>query len=420
MFSLAALMHEMIWARRLPAVGEEAAGALTEVPGGNLAALRAAFARALAPSPADRFETAHEFAAALKQAFPAAVAVDGAPTEGPLQLHSTPDPEPDALGDLELYAAETVQDDGGNTALVTRDLLDVVANPEPSTMSGAAQTVQLQEAPLPSSGSAGLGPASGVTRLFGRDEWDVPEGPPEGQADRTPLWPVAAALMVGIALGFGGGYTFGGRRVGPASAPAVTAPPAREWTEGAVNDNSSRGGAAAQPEPGATVNPDVAGRLLVQSTPAGARVFVDGLERGRTPATVLDLPRGPHRLRLARAGYADEGRRIVVTAARSTQSVTVELKRPAAIAPAAARTLAPFRPATPETITETALSVDSRPGGARVFIDGKLVGTTPISVPQVGAGAHAVRLERDGYRRWSSSVRMVIGEPNRVTASLEK
>jgi hypothetical protein len=320
------------------------------------------------------------------------------PTEPALKLRSTRDPEPDALGDLDPYAAETVQ----------------------LTLSGAARTVELQETPLPGTESAGLRPASGVTQLFGRDERDLPEGRPEGPPDRTPLGPVAAALMVGIALGFGGGYTLGGRRVGPASAPAVIAPPGREWTEGAVNDTSSRGGAAAQPEPAATVNPGIAGRLLVQSTPAGARVFVDGLERGRTPATVLDLPRGPHRLRLARAGYAAEDRRIVVTAARSTQSVTVELKRPAAIAPAAGRPPAPPRPATPDTFTETALSVDSRPGGARVFIDGKLVGTTPISVPQVGAGAHAIRLERDGYRRWSSSVRMVAGERNRVTASLDK
>jgi hypothetical protein len=238
------------------------------------------------------------------------------------------------------------------------------------------------------------------------------------------LWPVAAALMVGMALGFGGGYTVGGRHVALSPAPAVAAPraitpPGREWTEGAVTDNSPRG-EAAQPGPDATVNASKAGRLLVRSTPAGARVFVDGREQGRTPATVLDLAKGAHRLHVVHAGYAAEDRRIVVTAARSTQSVTFELKRPAAIAPAAAKTPAASGPPTPGTLTGAALSVDSRPGGARVFIDGKLVGTTPVSVPQVGAGAHAIRLERDGYHRWSSSIRIVAGEPNRVTASLDK
>jgi hypothetical protein len=55
-----------------------------------------------------------------------------------------------------------------------------------------------------------------------------------------------------------------------------------------------------------------------------------------------------------------------------------------------------------------------------VFLDGKLVGTTPVSLPVVAAGDHAIRLERDGYLRWSSSVRIVATEQNRVTASLER
>jgi hypothetical protein len=66
------------------------------------------------------------------------------------------------------------------------------------------------------------------------------------------------------------------------------------------------------------------------------------------------------------------------------------------------------------------LNVDSRPDGARVFLDGKQVGTTPLAITSVSAGEHAIRLERDGYRRWSSSVRIVASEQNRVTASLER
>jgi hypothetical protein len=66
------------------------------------------------------------------------------------------------------------------------------------------------------------------------------------------------------------------------------------------------------------------------------------------------------------------------------------------------------------------LTVDSRPAGARVFLDGKLMGTTPLGIPNVTAGEHAIRLERDGFLHWSSSVRIVAGEQNRVTASLEE
>jgi hypothetical protein len=66
------------------------------------------------------------------------------------------------------------------------------------------------------------------------------------------------------------------------------------------------------------------------------------------------------------------------------------------------------------------LSVDSRPSGARVFLDNKQIGTTPLAMPTIRAGEHAIRLEREGYRHWTSSVRVVAGEQNRVTASLDR
>jgi hypothetical protein len=54
-----------------------------------------------------------------------------------------------------------------------------------------------------------------------------------------------------------------------------------------------------------------------------------------------------------------------------------------------------------------------------VFVDNRLIGTTPLMLDSVGAGDHVVRLERDGYQRWSSPVRVVGGERHRITASLE-
>jgi PEGA domain len=66
------------------------------------------------------------------------------------------------------------------------------------------------------------------------------------------------------------------------------------------------------------------------------------------------------------------------------------------------------------------LVIDSRPQGATVSVDGRAVGTTPITVGDVRAGNHSVQITRDGYRTWSASVDIKGGEQNRVTASLEK
>ena len=69
-FSLAALMHEMLWGRRISGTGPQAALTLTELAGGDLEALRHVFARALADDPDERFEKALAFAEALHEAFP--------------------------------------------------------------------------------------------------------------------------------------------------------------------------------------------------------------------------------------------------------------------------------------------------------------------------------------------------------------
>src|SRR5262249_7275845 len=107
-----------------------------------------------------------------------------------------------------------------------------------------------------------------------------------------------------------------------------------------------------------------------------------------------------------------EQRRITITSAQPAQSLTIELARERRDAQLTA----------PSTLGHFSgrLLVDSRPSGANVFIDNKLVGTTPLLLGAVDAGEHAVRLERDGYNRWTSSVRIVSGDQTKVTASLEQ
>jgi hypothetical protein len=65
------------------------------------------------------------------------------------------------------------------------------------------------------------------------------------------------------------------------------------------------------------------------------------------------------------------------------------------------------------------LFVDSRPRGAQVFIDGRLVGTTPLRMPEVRIGSHVVRLELAGHTRWSTSTTVSAGREARVTGSLD-
>jgi hypothetical protein len=248
--------------------------------------------------------------------------------------------------------------------------------------------------------------------------------PPAAEASSLSLvWPLALAALVGVALGFGAGYAVAIRDrpvavaslVPPpesAAAPAAAASPVvREPEGGAIESRplppAGPGPAPvpAPPRPAPPVAPLFAGRVLVRSTPPGARVFVDGHGGGETPATVRDLARGPHQVRLVREGYTTVERRVVITAAQPTVTLTAPMVRTPPAVPAR---------------TEAPLAIESKPSGAVVFLDGRQVGTTPLAFPLVKIGAHAVRMTLEGYRPWSSSVEVSATEPNRVTASLER
>ena len=60
----------------------------------------------------------------------------------------------------------------------------------------------------------------------------------------------------------------------------------------------------------------------------------------------------------------------------------------------------------------------SAPQGARVFVNGAFVGSTPLVLDNLPVGSRAVRMEAEGYQRWSSSTRVVANQRMRVSATL--
>jgi hypothetical protein len=78
-------------------------------------------------------------------------------------------------------------------------------------------------------------------------------------------------------------------------------------------------------------------------------------------------------------------------------------------------------PATPvkPTIYKGALSVRADHPDATVFVNRRNVGTAPVRVNNLRAGAHLVWVERDGYRRWTRVVNVPAETVTRVDADLE-
>jgi len=131
------------------------------------------------------------------------------------------------------------------------------------------------------------------------------------------------------------------------------------------------------------------GTLVVQSNPTGVPVFVDGEDKGQTPARV-SVKAGAHIVELRRGGVP----RVinVVVNAGAEVSHTVEFA------------------STPET---GSLKVESQPAGAKVLIDGIDRGVAPVTVTDLVPGDHEVLLQTP-----LASARHVVSVQAGGTASL--
>jgi serine/threonine protein kinase len=140
----------------------------------------------------------------------------------------------------------------------------------------------------------------------------------------------------------------------------------------------------------------VPGQLVVDSTPQGAQVQIDGQGDASwtTPYTVSAVAPGQHTIVVSKAGYGQETRTTDVTSA-SRASLIVHLT--ALIATAA---------------------IASEPAGASIYVDGKdTLRVTPYQIT-LEKGAHTVLVRKAGYLDETTSITAVPGQTTHYAATL--
>jgi TonB family protein len=142
----------------------------------------------------------------------------------------------------------------------------------------------------------------------------------------------------------------------------------------------------------------------VATQPPGARVLIDGQERGSSPLALDALPLGTYRIRIEQTGFEPEEVEASITAEAPAASLDIALR--------------PQAPAAPATPKPALFRVRSEPPGAQVAIDGKDVGVTPIDRVQVTAGSRVVRVLREGYLPWEDTFRARAGRTETIDAVL--
>jgi serine/threonine protein kinase len=210
-----------------------------------------------------------------------------------------------------------------------------------------------------------------------------PESESESAAKSRYWFPVAAALAIGTLMGFASGFVVGQRDNTPAPRTA----------ERAVARDQ-------RPAP-----------KEQKPTPTTGQDYTDSAV---SPQEVKDEPVLPPATTPQSAPAQSVPAQSVPAQQAEPMRPGERMQRPAPPVGAADRT----PPASQQE--PGALQIDSRPRGAQVFVDGRLVGSTPLTLPEIRPGAHAVRLELSGHRRWVTAVTVIPGTRQRVAASLER
>jgi len=136
------------------------------------------------------------------------------------------------------------------------------------------------------------------------------------------------------------------------------------------------------------------GIVRITSEPSGAEVIIDGQRVGLTPFD-NDLAAGNHQLELRKAMYYPD-----VSTFALDEGITLQIPR----------TLKP---------RFGYISVVTTPPNASVYVDGKLLGSTPISRRELESSRHTLRIELPLHHQITKEFETKDGEEGRITETIK-
>lgn len=146
------------------------------------------------------------------------------------------------------------------------------------------------------------------------------------------------------------------------------------------------------------------GSLSITSTPSEASVYmsINGASvKKTTPCKMQNLKAGVYDITVKKQGYKDYFTTAKIDNGKKTDLAIKLIKEP---------------PPQPQVLIGK-LSVSSNPTGAKVYVDGKYKGTTPLSV-SLKVGNHVVKITKANYKDYNKTIAIKQNERTSILATL--
>lgn len=124
------------------------------------------------------------------------------------------------------------------------------------------------------------------------------------------------------------------------------------------------------------------GTIYVETSPPGAVIYLNDENKGHAPVTITGLSPGSYTLSAELAGYQ-----------KYTSSTTISGPTRSSL----------YYQLVPDN-SGNGLYVMSTPVQAKVYLDGVLMGETPLMLGDTASGSHTLQVKSSGYDEWKSTV----------------
>ena len=139
------------------------------------------------------------------------------------------------------------------------------------------------------------------------------------------------------------------------------------------------------------------GGLSVDSSPPGAKIYLNGFYRNVSPTTFDQLTPGSYTVAFVLDGYQSYSTLVRISAGTTTNVYA---------------TLAPL------STSPNSVYVTSDPTNAFVYLDTLYKGKTPLTITDITPGTHLVELNAPGYYTWNTTVSLTGGSTRTVSAQM--